>query len=539
MNEPVAERIAGNQDDHEYRGFLHRLSLRFATYTDQGKAPLFQVDVPDLWDHYLDCFPTQEKQFHNCSACRRFIREAGALVTIFPDGSQRTALWCPEDAPDLYRLSVAALAQAVSCARVISPYKTARRVIGQPHTGPWCHMALEVPQKAVFLHSPVVLTAKQRMAEMRADFHSVTRALGEFSLPVLQQAVQLLETDALYRGEKVRGVAVWLLRLQELYTLAKTSQRKANLVWAAIATAPQAYCHVRNSVVGSLLEDLASSLPFDQVAAKFKAKMHPLTYQRPQAPPSAGNIAMSERLIAQLGVAASLRRRYARREELDTLWTPKAVEVQEPVGVFGGVVAKQVAAPESLPRTVSGRAITWRKFTETVLPTAHSIAMRIPEVAAFAAYTTASDPDAPPILQWDTVEKRNPVDWYQFAGGSLPNQWGLVPATWANVLALSHLPCRWNQHELYKHFGLGVLFVLEGCRPRESPGLCLFPEGLKSELHSARKTIEAYSRANRLTGIEEASACGILLQPNSTQLFPHIRVTTGTHIAQYAIDRWD
>lgn len=540
MNEAVEERKAtGNTDDTEYHGFLCRLSARFAQNTDNYKTPLFRVDVPDLWEHYLDCFSEREKQFHNCSACRRFIRDAGGLVTIFPDGSQRTAFWDPDDAPDTYRLSVAAVAQAVASSRVVSPYKTSQRVIGTPHTGDWQHMALHVPATAQFFHDARVLTAKQRMAEMREDFKSVSRALAEFSITTMDTARSLLQSDALYRSEKVLGAAEWLFNLQTVYRVAKSPARKANLVWLAIAQAPQAYCHPRSSMIGTLLEDLEAGRTFPDVAARFKAKMHPLVYQRPQAPPSTGNIRASEQLVAKLGVAPSLRRRYARLDELDTLWTTKPVAPElVPLHVFGGVAAKD--AKPKVPLTIGAAHITWRKFAETILPTADAISLYVPALAAFAAFTTASDPNAPPILQWDGEEQRNPVDWYQFAGGSLPSQWNMKEGAWVTVNALSHLPTQWHRRELFKHFGQGVLFVLEGCRQKESPGLCLFAESLKGELHTARKTFEAYSKSNALEGAESASACGVLLRPNSAQIFPTIRVVTGTlSVAQYKIDRWD
>lgn len=540
MNE-AAQKPQGNHDDHEYHSFLRRLQARFERNTDSFTQPLFRVDVPDLWEHYLDCFSQQERQFHNCSACRRFIREAGALVTIFPDGAQRAAFWDPDDAPDPYRLSVAAVAQAVASALVTGPYKTQHREIGQPITGDWRHMALVVPKPgSAFVHVPGVLTARQRMAEMREDYKSVVRALGEFALPTLATALNLLKTDALYRAEKVLGACQWLFDLQTMRDTAKSQRRKDNLVWLAIATAPQGFCHPRSGVIGTLLEDIQAGLPYKEFAAKFKAKMHPLVYQRPQSPPKAGNIQASEKLVAKLGIAPSLRRRYARLEELDTLWVARSLDedVVVPRGVFSDVAPRD-AKPKQKPVEVSAKPITWRKFSETVLPTADSISLRVPALGAFAAYTTASDPSAPPILQWDSEEQRNPMDWYQFSGGSLPAQWNLAEGAWVTVHALSHLPCLWHRRELYKHFGQGVLFVLEDCRQLEVPGLCLFPESLKSDLHSMRKTLEAYSRANKIEDAEQATACGVLLQPNSSQVFPAIRVVTGTHVAQYKIDRWD
>lgn len=527
MNEPL--RKIGNDDDTEYHGFLHRLQARFVANTEVFRRPLFLVDAPDLWDVYLTAFPENERQFHNCSACRRFVREAGRLVVIEEDGSHRSALWHAEDAPGFYTVPVAMAAQTVAKAQVISPFKTRELILGYPHTGPWRHMALTLLPSAQCAHSSPVLSAKQRMAEMRADFGTVARALVEWSLPTLETAVSLLKADALYRSEKVLGAAEWLLKLRGNYGGVALTPRGNNVVWKAIATAPQGFCHPRSGVLGTLLDDIESGMPFNDFAARFKAKMHPLVYQRPQTPPSSGNIRASEKLVAQLGIASSLRRRYARLEDLETVWKTKPVGGEHllPKGVFGGVQPKgKKPAPTVI---LPGKPITWRKFAETVLPTADSISLRVPDVGAFGAYVTAADPDAPNILAWD-----NPVSWYQFHGGSLPRQWNLTPATWVTVNAISPFPSLWGGGNAF--FGRGVLFVLEDCRQAESPGLGLFPEILKGDLHSARKTIEAYSNQHKVEDPALATACGLLLGPSYPPLV--VNVFTGV-VAQYVIDRWE
>src|SRR2546425_8355197 len=74
---------------------------------------------------------------------------------------------------------------------------------------------------------------------------------------------------------------------------------------------------------GTLLEDISNGLPLPEVSKRFAEKMHPLRYQRPQAAPSEGQLAQAEKIVAQLGAAGSLARRFARLEEVETIWTPK------------------------------------------------------------------------------------------------------------------------------------------------------------------------------------------------------------------------
>ena len=68
----------------------------------------------------------------------------------------------------------------------------------------------------------------------------------------------------------------------------------------------------------------------------------------------------------------------------------------------------------------------------------------------------------------------------------------------------------------------------------------LFPEILKSELHGVRSVIEAYSKSAKLAGRESASACGIMMASGAPlNRGAAIRVTSGSVVSQFQIDRWD
>lgn len=107
-----------------------------------------------------------------------------------------------------------------------------------------------------------------------ADFTAVMRALQEFTPSVLEQALRLSQTDSLYRSEKILGQAQWLHDLQATFPTVPYNLHR-NLIWRAVALAPAGFCHPRSSMIGTLLEDLAAGMPFDQVAERFARKMHP------------------------------------------------------------------------------------------------------------------------------------------------------------------------------------------------------------------------------------------------------------------------
>lgn len=531
----------GNSDDHEYDSYIARVAKRFAENT--AGQPLLTTDAykrhdTALWDAYLNSFPADERQFHNCSCCRTFVQRYGSLVVV-KDGRTIPAVWDVTDAPELYKSAVEAMARLVRRAKVTGVFLSESIELGQrstrTETCTWHHFAVTNPR--VFQRT--VKSAKQAMAEKREDHNTVARALGEFTPTMLQTAVQLLKSDALYRSEKVLGAAEWLLKVsEERRTL--TGELRENALWREIALAPAGFCHPRSSMLGSLLEDIAKGLPYEDVSRMFAAKMHPLSYQRPQAAPSAGNIAQAEKLVEQMGLAPSLKRRFARLDEVQSLWkaTPKALVVEGSGGVFAHLTPKS-EAPSSTLR-IPPQTMTWEKFLRTVLPDARSIELNAPAHGNYCALVTAEDPESPPILQWDRLDRRNPVSWYLYNGGSTVGHWNITVG-WRKVNAITEQPSSWFGAKL-EHQGSGVLFILDGARDTRSAGtgLALFPETLKSELREVRSTIESFSNKGTISGAEEASACGLVMQKSSSRGDIHLRVVGATGVtSEYRIDRLD
>lgn len=524
----------GNVDDPEYDHFLAQLNKRFQATVDGGNVPLFTTDAAGLYEAYLDSFPTEERQFHNCHACKHFIERYGSLVTI-ADGVTEPAIWRTEETPPLYAAAVSAMHRLTRRAKVTGVFISSLAVWGQPETGVWRHFAV-FPPAAMVMKKRLTQTAGQAMAEKLEDHGQVMRALAEFTPATLDQALTLLKSEALYRSEKVLGQAHWL---RELHAACDANPgRRTNIVWLHVATAPAGFCHPRSSMIGTLLEDIAAGIDFGDVSRKFAAKMHPLQYQRPQAAPSSGNIAHAEKVIAQLGAAGSLARRFARIEEIEALWSATKTEPAKTDGVFSHLKPKEQQASPSL--VAAAGAITWEKFQRTVLADAVRIEMQIPSLGNFAALVTAENPDAPPILQWDTDAQRNPVSWYLYNGGSSASQWGVTGGAWADVPAITLQPSSWFGAKL-THQGEGVHFLLVGAKDSrwQTSGNGLFPEILKAEFREIRSTLEAYSRREKIAGYEESTACGIKIskgQPCDVRL----RVTLGNGTrAEYRIDRFD
>ncbi len=534
---PKITAAAATMHDHDtdYAVFLQGVRKTFAGMTGLASGMFFTTDARGLFDLFLDNL-SAERQIHTCAACRQFFRTFGGLVAISHDGASHAAMWNDEFVPEFYRSAVAALRHKVRHARVTGLFLSRASVWGTPRTGDWTHISVEAPTGRLF--SGRTRTPGQAMAASREDFRTVARALAEFQTNLLNEALRVLEADAVNGAQKFVGPVKWLLDLHARRAGQKNGRHRDNILWQAIASAPEGYCHPRASVVGSLLEDIAAGLPFADIRRNFNAKVHGLRYQRPQAPPASGNIAQAEKIVEQLGLARSLERRFARLDELRTIWTPRLPDAAgETAGVFGHLQPKEsfndVAAVD-LPEAT----MTWVKFAATVLPDAESVAFLVPPGAAnFVGFLTAAHADAPPILKWDREDARNPVSTYVYAHGSLAEQWGLAAGSHVAVTAVAPQPWLWGRDPMMQ-MGEGAVLVLAGAIDRNiNQGNCLFPECLRGELHSVRATIEAYSGRAAIGGRESASACGYALNPKSAGV--RLVVTAAGRSARYFIDRWD
>lgn len=525
--------VVGDRHDADYDGFLGRVNARFLANCADGAKPLFTTDAENLWGLYLGSFtdPT-ERQYHDCHACRQFVERYGALATIDDDGMTAPAIWHEDDAPAAYKPAIAAMAKAVRRAKVTGVFLSSARVWGTPETGVWRHLAARPTASMVFERA--TQTAGRAMAEKREDFKTVMHALSEFTQPHLETALTLLKTDALYRSEKVLGQAEWLHALH-VARAAAHGAGKANAVWRAIATAPAGFCHPRSSMIGTLLEDIAAGKEFSEVSRAFAAKMHPLAYQRPQGAPTAGAIAAAEKVMQQLGAAGSLARRFARLDEVRALWRPVPKKDEPPSGgVFGHLKPKRAEAPSM---AIPAQTMTWDKFQRTVLPTAERIEFLAPARGSYTALVTAVNADAPPILQWDREDARNPVSWYFWHGGSSAASFGLRGGQFVEVEAVALQPSMWNGG--HEHQGAGVLFVLAGARESKQAGAALFPEFLRAEFHGIRSVLEAYSLGASIEGMDEPHAAGMMVDKNEISWDVTVRVWSAGRSLEYRLDRWD
>jgi hypothetical protein len=519
--------------EHTLEGIGHRAR----SFVDAKFA--FTTDAEGLWPAFLAALPADQRQHHTCTACRHFVERFGSLVVVQHDGTIAPLLWGVGFG--IYGGPIAKLASIVQRARINGVHVSTERTWGNPilgasAAGPWQHLALEhVPAQLVATASPIE-TCGQRAAKIRHERGLLAAALVEYPPQLVAYALGLLESGKLYRSEACVGVARWLVGLHESWAGIKGPRSRDNLTWLAAASAPAGWCHVGSGMIGTLLDDLKAGMNVEVAARRFAEKMNPLQYQRPTAPVSAGNVAQAEKLVDALGLRRSLERRFARLEDLTTVWTPAKAEAPA-TAAAGSTFGHLLEADRGKVRDLGTSPIvmTWAKFAATVLPTAELLDVYAPPRGNYTALITAAHADAPPIVQWDRAEQRNPVTWYVYNNGSEAHRWNLRSG-WVECTAICLSPPHWHGPGLPKHDHCANL-ILAGARDTgHATSGGLFPEHVRSELHEVRSTVEAYAMRAPVAGCDEATACGLAFTGRDEV---RVRVTSKGIRTEYRLDRWD
>ena len=533
----------GCKDDEAYEKLLRSFQAHFDSLLITVDVPkLFMTNAHGLWDAFVNNIDVKYRQHYTCRCCKNFIEKFGGLVFISRDGSIIPAVWA-DDVPKLFQASVKAVVDIVKKSVVTDVFITDQKILGTPKTGEWEHFYIELPTDMV--KKSYLFSSSQIMAAAKEDFKALMNGLTTFSPNHINTAIRILKAGTLSRSDKFLEIARWLKSVHDRRNDAVDSKKKTNVTWLSAVTAPSGFCHVKSSMIGTLLEDIANGLDFETIKERFEMKVDPERYMRAQSAPSEANIKRAEEIFEKLGIGSALERRFARLDEVKTLWKPREQEksLNKTKGLFSHLKSKEtIYRSESNELNLPPKRITWDKFSRTVLPEAESIELSVSFASdLFSGILTAEHNDARPIIQWDNENNRNPFSHYLYYTSTTANSWNLIPG-WVKVTGICYQPSMWQ--EGFEHHGKGVFFLLEDCKDTRyengyAHGNSLFPEILISELHEVRKTIEAYAETAPLMGYENASACGIRLQ-EGVDWDVMVRVTSSDgYKTDYSLDRWD
>lgn len=362
------------------------------------------VDGDTLWDTYLASFPEgtnpiyRERTEHDCSCCRNFIKNYGNVVAIIDNKLE--SIWNVEGVPYPYDVVAKALHDAVTEHPITNLFRTSETKYGAEHNfekledggaKKWHHFWGEVS------NTHRTATPDKARGDYRTRVQTLQRGLEELDPNALVTVRELIESKALYRGEEHLRAVKAFHQAQTMYLSSDLRTQHLDLWYNA--NHPNA--HFRNSVIGTLVQDLSEGKDLEYAVKAFEAKVAPANYKRPTALITQGMIDQAVKTINNLGLEPALERRLAKLSDVsinDVLWASNKARSK----MVGGV-ADLLASSVKTKAPTKAEDIGIDAFMADVLPktTDMSVFVKNKHRSNLMVLTAPTHADAPQLFKWD------------------------------------------------------------------------------------------------------------------------------------------
>lgn len=199
---------------------------------------LTNVDKDALWDCYLNSFPEEERQSHNCNNCKHYIRHYGRVVAI--KDNKVVTMWENLQLDEPYATVARNLDALVKSKPVVDVFITRDYELGidrnnayidslqGPKVITWNHLYYHMPNQLVYTGTESVSAV---MGTLRTTKEVFKRALEELTVDSIETVLDLIGQNALYRGEQFKNdLSVFLGHKRHYDSL--PDEEKDNWCWA-------------------------------------------------------------------------------------------------------------------------------------------------------------------------------------------------------------------------------------------------------------------------------------------------------------------
>lgn len=408
-----------------------------ARYNNLAEGELFVTDVDDIFETYLAAYPDgenpvfRERTVYDCNCCKQFIRKLGTLVAISPDGKVQS-VWDDMALPYPFDVVANRLSAVVRQAPIRTVFRSKERGYGTDHNYDtktnerWEHFHGTVSAK----HFSADAATKR--GEQEAIFQVLKRGLTELKADDIETVIDLIDSNSLYRGGEHRAALVEFRDLQRKYDGSDI------FVWNHLSSRSARF---RNTVIGTLLVDLADGKPLEDAVRMFESKVAPANYKRPTALITAKMVEQAVETLDKLGLEGAVHRRFARLADVsvnNVLFVDNATRASMKDGV-AGLLASSVKLKTADPKKAD--AISVKDFLADVLPSATSLSALVENkhVGNFVSLTGGDGPER--LFKWD-----NNFAW-SYDGEVTDSIKQRVKAAGGNVNALLRVSLGWFNYD--------------------------------------------------------------------------------------------
>ena len=377
---------------------------------------VFSVAGDDLYDTYIKSFPEGTNPIfvketeHSCSTCKGFIRRAGGTVAV-NDAGHVVTVWddAAAKAAHPYNIVAAALRDMVLANPIADLFRVSSKEasFGAPQSrsqdrttlkvNTWNHLYTgEIPSQFR------VASPGEVCGSYRTSVEVFQRGLTELTPGALDTVMELITSNALYRGEEHKGAVKKFRDAQKAY-LKLGEKERHTFAWAR---AHDSAARFRNTAIGTLVQDLSEGRDLEAAVRSFETKVAPGNYKRPTALVTPGMVATAMKTIKELDLESALERRLATLADIsvrDVLWVSGDAKPLMKGGIEGLLMAHVQST--STTNVDVGRAedITLEDFQTRILPTASALELLFDNghVGNLMVLTAPVNPEPRSLFRWD------------------------------------------------------------------------------------------------------------------------------------------
>lgn len=402
-----------------FTNFRDALNENIGKLMKEGRLFIMDVDGDALYEYYLDSFPSgtneifRERREHDCSECRKFIKDFGAAVLIH--NGMIKSIWDFETGDTTYQTVANAMRDYVLSKPVKNLYFGTTRLVGTESNREisdtairtWRHFYTEVPSEYVVR---VFDTIDSSYNIYSSRFAAFKRALEDISIDTVKTVLELIGDGVVYRGDQYKDALKKFESYKIKYDSITGDDKKSLFVWEWIINTPDSVARIRNTAIGTFLTNIENGDDVDVALRKYEDVTAPANYKRPKSVYTKVQLENAKKTITELGYMNSLRRRFANLDDISVnnllfVNSDAAHRVKGGDDLFSELSKSVQTKPKKYVNTPT---VDIQKFISDVLPTATSVELLFePRLHKnLCSLVAPVDSDAPSMFKWD-----NPFSW--------------------------------------------------------------------------------------------------------------------------------
>jgi hypothetical protein len=399
--------------------FTKLVGSTFQAMTKAAQVFVTSVDGETLYQMYLGAFPAgtnpifSKSAEHDCSCCKQFLRRAGSIVTIDTRSALRT-VWddAAGKAPPPYDEVAANLRGVVLAADIADLYRVGdketsfgaaqtrslNKASGKVIT--WDHLHTGTIPKSLQAASP-----DAARGDYRTTVQVFVRGLTELTPSAVDTVMSLVDAKSLYRGEEHKPALQQFQAAQRTFLSLPEGRERDVFAWTN-AHGPAS--RFRNTVIGTLVQDLSEGRDLELAVQSFEAKVAPQNYKRTSAVITPGMVKDAMATIEELGLESALERRFAVIGDIsvnDVKWVDNRAKPLMKGGLGDALMQHAVAANPRSPQEDDQQAetISLDEFMTRVLPQTTSMELLLKGVhlGNLVSLTAPTHPEPKQLFRWD------------------------------------------------------------------------------------------------------------------------------------------